>query len=294
MSNMDLDYTEKSYWMALSHHGIETKKKNDVIVYCYKNKIKLSDFLDSNAISNLVNLVGWRREEANGIKYCIKTIDNYKKSLDNLLNNRVVVLPITSPIYPKKVKEYLDSDSPLLLYYKGNIDLLNGKSILVANRHSVPETIKLFISNLINTVKEYRDIALFSDNETLFDRYLLNEITKNNVTNILFITQGLEYYLKKEVHYLDNRGLTISISPPNIGWQQSNFFIKSAIVCCLASRIYVADILDKDNIWPFLVSWSKHNNKEIYCRLPYKSENSDNYKLIYYGAQKVDDRLRKL
>src|SRR5690606_6435275 len=136
------------YWMAFAHlPKVRTSKKNQIILDLINNGITLIDFFNIEN-NELKGIYGLDDNELIEFEKGKLELAKYYFLLDALSYKRYAQIPIISNDYSTTIKNNLGLNSPILLYTKGNIDILKNPSIAIigsreANQNSIDFTDKI-------------------------------------------------------------------------------------------------------------------------------------------------------
>ena len=119
---------ELTYWVALTHTPkIWTKRKNEIIVYCFNLGKTITDFFESEDFLGME----LKHEEQELLLQTKKELANYAFLVEELLNQGYSIIPITSQEYSPTLKANLKYNAPIILYTKGNKQLLQENAIAI-------------------------------------------------------------------------------------------------------------------------------------------------------------------
>ena len=136
---------ELTYWVALTHTPkIWTKRKNEIIVYCFNLGKTIADFFESE------NFLGMelKHEEQELLLQTKKELANYAFLVEELLNQGYSIIPITSQEYSPTLKANLKYNTPIILYTKGNKQLLKQNAIAIVGSRNANDKSLLFTDNV--------------------------------------------------------------------------------------------------------------------------------------------------
>jgi len=153
---------EAAYWIALAHlpRWGYLKLNNLIIKFHHEQKLSIEDFFQLSEID-------WKNQF--GID--LKDIEDLKKAKSELANNAFLaetldnegyeLIPITSPLYSKTLKENLKAaHAPALLYIKGNKQIMDEKSIAIVGSRSASDKSLEFTDNIAKLAsKEYKVVV---------------------------------------------------------------------------------------------------------------------------------------
>ena len=132
---------ELTYWVALAHTPkIWTARKNEMIVYAFNQSKTIVDFFESDTFLNME----LKQDEVILLKKTKSELANYAFLVEELLNQGYDIIPITAQEYSPILKSNLKYNSPLVLYTKGNKQILQEKSIAIVGSRNANENSLIF------------------------------------------------------------------------------------------------------------------------------------------------------
>ena len=219
-----------------------------------------------------------------------------EKEIEKLECNYITLL---SPKYPSCLKNIFKP--PFVLFYKGNIDLLNdsGKRIAVVgsreNSDYGKESTKLIIEGLTK-----KEVTIVSGLAKGIDSIAHQSTLSNNGNTIAVIGNGLNITYPKENTQLykdiEEKGLIISEYPPNVMPNSTNFPKRNRILAGISDGVVVIEAKEKSGTMN-TVSHALENGKPIFCIPERNNMHSGCNKLIKEGAKLIesaDDILEEL
>ena len=225
------------------------------------------------------------KEAMSKAKYC----------LDLMVNDSVIIIDIFSPYYPVEFDE-LNDDRPLVLYAKGNIDLLTqGNRIsVIGSRKVTDKTGKIGqrVSQLIAERSEtvVSGLAIGSDTyghtgSLMADNGKTIAILPSPLNNIV---PASNKQLAQNI--LDNNGLLISEYPYGVPLTKGTFVERDRLQASLGNGVFVIDTSTSGGTYHAIdLAYKLH--KPISCLAMKYSTLGGNQKLINeYNAFIIDDR----
>ena len=284
---------ELTYWVALTHTPkIRTSRKNEMIVHCFNEGKTIVDFLESD------NFLGMdlKQEEIALLSQTKSELGNYSFMVEELLDQGYEIIPITSNDYSPVLKSNLKYSSPLVLYTKGNKQILQEKSIAIVGSRNANENALLFTDNIAKKASsEYKVVV--SGFAKGVDKQALDSALKYKGQSIIVLPQGISTFgsgMKKYYkQIIAGDVLVLSTFHPKSPWSVELAMARNAIIYGLASEIFAAQSDDKGGTWAGVCDGLK-KGRTVYVRLPNDKENCANKSLIEKGAIAVDMEGRTL
>jgi predicted Rossmann fold nucleotide-binding protein DprA/Smf involved in DNA uptake len=136
---------ELTYWVALTHTPkIWTSRKNEMIVHCFNQGKTIIDFFESD---NFLDM-DLKQEELSLLNQTKSELGNDAFLVEELLNQGYEIIPITSKDYSPTLKANLKYNAPLILYVKGNKQILQEQSIAIVGSRNANEKSLQFTDNV--------------------------------------------------------------------------------------------------------------------------------------------------
>lgn len=283
---------ELVYWVALSQNPLwNTEKINQVIVkVIHEQKMDLSALFSMDEI-DLKNKILLDEKDIYSLNNLKKELPKYSFLTEDLLSQGYEIITINSPKYSKTLKENLKmKNSPPLVYVKGNVQLMQEKSVAIVGSREADEISLNFTDNIAKTAsKEFKVVV--SGFAKGVDKQALDSAILHKGQSIIVLPQGImtynsgfnKYY--KEIQAGDV--LVLSVFFPKAPWSAQLAMARNPIIYGLAKEIYVAQSSDKGGTWAGVIDGLR-KGREIFVRLPEANEKNANLLLIEKGAKPVD------
>lgn len=278
---------ELTYWVALAHTPtIWTKRKNEIIVYCFNQGKTIADFFESE------NFLGMelKQEEHNLLMQTKNELANYAFLVEELLNQGYSIIPITSNEYSQTLKTNLKYNAPIILYTKGNKQILQEKAIAIVGSRNANDSSLQFTDNVAKKASsEYKVVV--SGFAKGVDKQALDSALNYKGQSIIVLPQGITTFASGMKKYykqiIEGDVLVLSVFHPKSPWSVDLAMARNSIIYGLASEIYAAQSDDKGGTWSGVTDGLK-KGRIVYVRMPEKNEKCANLTLINMGAEAVD------
>ena len=278
---------ELTYWVALAHTPtIWTKRKNEIIVYCFNHGKTIADFFESE------NFLGMelKQEEHNLLMQTKNELANYAFLVEELLNQGYSIIPITSNEYSQTLKTNLKYNAPIILYTKGNKQILQEKAIAIVGSRNANDRSLQFTDNVAKKASsEYKVVV--SGFAKGVDKQALDSALNYKGQSIIVLPQGITTFASGMKKYyrqiIEGDVLVLSVFHPKSPWSVDLAMARNSIIYGLASEIYAAQSDDKGGTWSGVTDGLK-KGRIVYVRMPEKNEKCANMTLINLGAEAVD------
>lgn len=300
---------ESAYWMALAHElpawsftnrdGWKNEDKMNLVIQFYHDKkMSIEDFfeLPEECWENDFQLNDRQIADLRKIK---SSFANYAFLAENLYGNGMEVIPVISSDYSKTLKENLKKSAPMVLYVKGNKQIMTEKSVAIVGSRDASDLALKFTDNIAKSVsKEYRVIV--SGFAKGVDKQALDSSIACKGQSIIVLPQGIMTFESGFKTYyrqiVAGDVLVLSVFHPKAGWGKDLAMARNPVIYGLANEIYVAESKPSQNrqgketqggTWAGVIDGLK-KKRTIYVRQPDLSEKNDNAALIQKGAIPVD------
>ena len=278
---------ELTYWVALAHTPtIWTKRKNEIIVYCFNHGKTIADFFESE------NFLGMelKQEEHNLLMQTKNELANYAFLVEELLNQGYSIIPITSNEYSQTLKTNLKYNAPIILYTKGNKQILKEKAIAIVGSRNANDRSLQFTDNVAKKASsEYKVVV--SGFAKGVDKQALDSALNYKGQSIIVLPQGITTFASGMKKYyrqiIEGDVLVLSVFHPKSPWSVDLAMARNSIIYGLASEIYAAQSDDKGGTWSGVTDGLK-KGRIVYVRMPEKTEKCANMILINMGSEAVD------
>ena len=282
---------EIPYWLALANlpKWGPLKTMSLIIRFHHELQISLQDFfhLPENQWEEEYSL---KPQEVDNLKLARSELANYAFLAELLLNEGYEVLPVISPEYPKILKENLKAQAPVVVYIKGNKQILEEKSIAIVGSRTASDLALQFTDNVAKIASEEYKVIVSGFAKGV-DKQALDSAIKYKGQSIIVLPQGIMTFdsgFKKYYRQIvDGDVLVLSTFHPKAPWKVELAMARNPIIYGLASEIFVAESNEKGGTWAGVVDGLRKNRK-IYVRMPEINEKNANNLLIEKGAVPVD------
>jgi len=282
---------ETPYWLSLANMPKWGPKKTMslIIRFYHDNQMSLQDFfhLHENQWRNEFNLIEQDIEDLNQAK---SELPNYAFLAESLLNEGYDILPVISDEYSKTLKENLKTQAPVVLYVKGNKQILKEKSIAIVGSRTASDLALQFTDNVTRSASEQYKVIVSGFAKGV-DKQALDSAIKYKGQSIIVLPQGImtfdSGFKKYYRQIIDGDVLVLSTFHPKAPWRVELAMARNTIIYGLASEIFVAESNEKGGTWSGVVDGLR-KNRLIFVRKPGKGEKNANNLLIEKGAIPVD------
>lgn len=281
---------ELAYWYTLAMMPkIWTKRKIEIYAKCNDciPQIHISQLLED---STLWNAIGMSEEEISIFNKAKSELQNNSLIVNQLLQDGFGIIPLTSNEYPETMKRNMGTKSPIVLFTKGDIRLLQKTSVAVVGSRNASNVSIEFADSVVRKQVNYGK-TIVSGGAKGIDKQALNSAIKYGGESIIVIPQGITTFTAgyKEYSKLIDQGkiLVVSCFHPNAPWNVEFAMARNSVIYGMAETIYVAQSDSKGGTWSGVIEGLRRK-RDIYVRFPSDNENVANIQLIQKGAHAVD------
>ncbi|NLW19584.1 MAG: DNA-processing protein DprA [Candidatus Cloacimonetes bacterium] len=282
---------DAAYFITISHLNQWTNAQiNDLITQIYhENKSDLREFfsLSEDDWKNLYNI---DEKKLASLREAKEQIVNNSLLAETLMKQGFELIPLLSPDYSETLKDNLKSNTPPLLYVKGNKQLLLDDSVAIVGSRDASANGLKFTENVAKKATENYQ-AIVSGFAKGIDRAALDFTLKYIGHSIIVLPQGvLTFASGYKTYYsqiVEGDVLVLSTFHPQAPWNVKLAMARNPIIYGLAKEIYVADSAEKGGTWNG-VKDGLRKGRTIFVRRPEEHEINANNLLIDMGAQAVD------
>ena len=257
---------ELVFWMILAHlPRWKDLITNRLVVDILVNKgILLSEFfgLSPEKRAEIFNLTGSQEKD---IQSELEKVEWYKSILSELERAGIQLVTLNSPFFPKTLKQKLKMTScPLIIYCKGNLDLLNRPtSAIVGSRKANVEALEFTdLTAKRLTTEGYVVVSGFAKG---VDQQALNSALEAKGASIIVLPQGILTFksgFRKYTNQISEGSVLVcSFFPPKAPWSAGLAMGRNAYIYGLAQDIFVAQTESTGGTWAGAVNGLKKNHK---------------------------------
>jgi DNA processing protein len=283
---------EAPYWIALAHlpRWGAAKINALVIKFFHEEKISIEDFFHLDE-TKWKGVYGLQAPEVGDLLKVKSELPNLAFLAEDLLNEGFEIIPLNSPDYSPALKANLKAThSPVVLYTKGNKQLMKEKSVAIVGSRTASATSLDFTDNIAKRAcKDYKVVV--SGFAKGVDKQALDSAIKHKGQSIIVLPQGIMTFSTGFKNYykqiVDGDILVLSTFHPKAPWKVELAMARNPIIYGLANEIYVAESSEKGGTWSGVLDGLRKNRK-IYVRKPPAGEENANNILISKGAVAVD------
>lgn len=276
-----------TYWVALAHTPkMWTARKNEIVAFCFKQGKTIVDFFSSDLFLGME----LTSQEIGLLQQTKRELANYAFMVEELLDQGYEIIPVTSKVYSPTLKSNLKYNSPVVLYTKGNKQILQEKSIAIVGSRNANENSLIFTDNVAKRASSEFKVVVSGFAKGV-DKQALDSALGYKGQSIIVLPQGITTFSSGIKKYykqiIEGDVLVLSTFHPKLPWSVDLAMARNSIIYGLASEIYAAQSDDKGGTWSGVTEGLKKGRK-VYVRVPEKREKCANQTLISMGASPVD------
>ncbi len=277
------------YWMALAHaKNFSNRRKMDFLIEVVHDKETIVTAFEKMKTGDKLGF-DFSSKEWDGMQEAVSEIPNNAFLAENLLGQGIEIVHVMEKFtYPKILKDNLKKEAPIVIYTKGNADLLKKNSIAIVGSRQCSQISMDFADTIAWKAVEKKSVVVSGFAKGI-DKQALDAALKFKGQSIIVLPQGIETYQSKIYYPAIIRGdvLVISTYHPNAPWSVGLAMDRNKVIYGLAEEIYVAESSDTGGTWEGVLNGIKRGRK-VFVRMASPSEKNANNILIEKGAIAVD------
>lgn len=277
------------YWMAFAHaKDFTNRRKMDFLLQLVHEKDTLENVVKKIKGGEKPDF-DFTDKEWKGLQDAIGEIPNHSFLAEKLLNEGVDIIHVMEKyMYPRVLKDNLKKNAPIVIYTKGNPDLLNRNSIAIVGSRKCTDTSLEFTRNMARKGVQKKDVIVSGFAKGV-DKQALDAALKAKGQSIIVLPQGIDTYRNKTYYPYIVKGdvLVISTYHPKWPWSVGLAMDRNKTIYGLAREIYVAESGTSGGTWEGAKEGLKRGMK-VYVRKASEQERNANNILIRNGAIPVD------
>lgn len=274
--------SEILYWLSIS--GLSVRKQAEILLKAGGIKSLADKFLNNEEIRNFVG----NKYEFMKRSLCDEFI---KENLSKLKKDGINVATQLNPLFPEKLKQR-EVCAPFVLYYKGNLDLLNSDCVAVVGTRAVSSYGKRMTEKFVKTLVE-NDFTIVSGLATGVDGIAHQNALENKGKTIAVLGSGLNYvnpvgHTQLYNDIIDNGGLIISEYRPEMTATKYTFPERNRLISGISKGVLIVEAGEKSGSL-ITASFALEQGRDVFA-IPGNLENSKSVgtnKLIASGAYLV-------
>lgn len=278
------------YWMAFAHaKSFSNRRKMDFLIEVVHDKETIETALLKIKSGDKLGFE-FSNKEWEGIQDAVSEIANNAFLAEKLIDQGIEIVHVMEKYaYPKVLKENLKKDAPIVIYTKGNADLLNKNSVAIVGSRNCSNK-SLDFTDIIAKNAVARKSVIVSGFAKGIDKQALESALKYKGQSIIVLPQGIETYTTKTYYPAIVNGdvLIISSYHPKAPWSVGLAMDRNKIIYGLAKEIYAAESGNTGGTWEGVLDGIKRGRK-VFVRVAAADEKNANNLLISKGAVPVDE-----
>lgn len=282
---------EWSYWMAFAHLPKWRLAKINALIsrILFQEKITIEDFFHLDE-AQWKNTFGLTTPNVNDLVKAKSDLANLAFLAEELFHAGYEILPLHSPDYSPALKKHLGSaHAPIIIYIKGNKQLMEKTAVAIVGSRGASETSLKFTENIVKLAFEESKVIV-SGYAKGVDKKALDSSVECGGQSIIVLPQGiLTFSSGFKTYYksiIEGNILIVSTFPPKVLWKSELAMARNPIIYGMADEVYVAESSEKGGTWSGVIDGLR-KKRRIYVRKADEEEKNANNLLIQKGATAV-------
>ena len=206
------------------------------------------------------------------------SVDEIKQSIlaaeqlyDYISTSDIEVITVFDDEYPKQL-EIMDNDRPLILYIKGNTEILKRPNIAIIGTRKPLKFSVVFETNLVKSILDSSDRVIISGLALGCDKIAHKTTVDENKPTIAILPSGVNVikpakHKKLAQEIIDTGGCLISEYEPNKTPYKQEYIDRDKIVAAFSDATFVVECGVKSGTM-HTVNFASDYKKQIYAYLP--------------------------
>lgn len=276
-------------WMALADaKGMSNRRKVDFLVEVVHGKLPIDQAFQAIQRGDQLGFE-FTEKEWEGMASASAEISSYSFVAERLWAAGIQTIEIMDKsAYPQTLKGNLKREAPILIYAKGNLDLLKRPMVAIVGARTAGENALRFTDNISEKAVRGNKVVV-SGFARGVDKRALDSTLYFGGSSVIVLPQGIETYHSKDYYAAMARGnlLVISTYHPLATWSVGMAMDRNKVIYGLANEIFAAESNATGGTWEGVLDGMKRGRR-IFVRQPLNEEKNANQQLIDQGAQAVD------
>lgn len=281
---------ELSYWLCLAGISeIKNQRKNQIYISCFRHQPRCS-IVDLFTRQETWAELGLSAEEQEGLQKGGLRFAACAQEVQELCRRGIDIVPLHSPGYPPALKKHLRTRTPVLLYTRGSLSLLQQPALSITGSREAAD-ISLRFTAAVARYAAGSGLVVVSGYARGVDRCALDSVLEAGGCSIIVLPQGILTFaagFRRYARFIEEgRLLVLSAFAPQAPWSASMAHARNAYIYGLADQIYIAQSGSRGGTWSGACAVLQQG-RQVFIRRPLSGENNANELLIKMGAVPVD------
>jgi len=263
---------------------------NDLANRIMNSKIKEPEGLLNMSQQEITNELSLHQENAERIFLLLSRGANFAFALEELSRKGIGIITRSDKEYPSKFKSLLKRNAPPLLYYCGDISLINSNGIAIVGSRNVDDDAKRFAYDLVKKAVS-ESMIIFSGGAKGIDITSEQAAIENGGKVVSILSDSMSQRIKKkEVRekIVNKQLLLISAANPDAPFSTGGAMNRNKYIYCLSSAAFVvASEYNKGGTWNGATE--NIRNKWVKNFVWKNKKYNGNFKLIEKGGVPIED-----
>ena len=263
---------------------------NDLATKIMNSKIKEPAGLLNLSQQELINELLLSEDKAERIGLLLSRGANFAFVLEELSRKGIGIITRSDKEYPSKFKSLLKKNAPPVLYYCGDISLVNNNGIAIVGSRDIDNNGIKFASDLAKKAV-YEDLIIFSGGAKGIDTTSEQAAIENGGKVVSILADSLSQRIKKkEVRekIVNKQLLLISAINPDAPFSAAGAMNRNKYIYCLSNAAFVvASDYNKGGTWAGATE--NIRNKWVKTFVWKNKSYNGNLKLIEKGGISLED-----
>ncbi len=284
-----MEATQTSCWISLaSARGMSNRRKMEFLIQVVHEKMPLDEALQAIRRGDRLGFE-FTDKEWEGMVEAANEVPNNSFVAERLLAGGIETIHIMDRyVYPASLKQNLKKDAPIVIYAKGNLDLIKQPMVAIVGARKAGEKALEFTDNVAERAVRDKKVVVSGFAKGV-DQRALDATLRFHGRSVIVLPQGIETYRSKDYYAAMVRGdvLIVSTYHPKAAWSVGLAMDRNKTIYGLAHEIYAAESNDSGGTWEGVRDGLKRG-RVVYVRQPEAKEKNANQLLIEQGAVAVD------
>lgn len=284
---------DKAILLLCSHIGLKDetskpltlKKWNELASIIYKSNIKRPGNLFNLSEEEMYEELKLPKLDINNIIKLLSRSLELGVDLDRLYSKGINIVTRASDLYPRKLKKVLKDLAPPVLFYCGNLSLVNRDGIGIVGSRKVKEEHIEFTKKLVQQAVS-ENLIIYSGGAKGIDETSQKEAYLRGGRYVSFLSDSLESKIKKKEvrqEIKSGRVLLMTSSKPDAGFQVGLAMNRNKYIYASSQATFiVASDYNKGGTWTGATENLKNNWTQTFIRQDINSKGIQ--ELIKKGA----------
>lgn len=278
------------WWMALAHSwGIRAPRKMDILIHMVHGAhLSLKEALEQ-IVRGETELFFPEPKEYEALERLQERIPEYRTLAYNLEGTDISMITVMDSRYPRVMKKLQKKKAPLLLYVRGNVDLLNASTVGIEGTRDASSYSIRFTDHILRNALHNHQVMVGGFINPI-EKQVIDTTLAMGGKAIIILAEGISRFYMPEYDKFLSNGQLLLVSPfhPNEERTLRTTMDRNMLFYDFCNTVFIAESSAIGGGWDGAML--AVTQRPVYVRIPIPGEENFNDLLIQNGGIAVDEQ----